>query len=134
MSETILYEISQSIGGLGEAVKGLAEKIEANERRNVDAINQANESRANVHRRLDEITAITSDLNTRTSHLEMGIKTLTGEVSDMRLVTDDVKKMREQARGAGTLGRALLWLGGGVLTGAGWLVAAYTWVTGRPPP
>lgn len=47
----------RSIGGIGEAVKGLAEKIEANERRNLDATTQANESRANVHRRLDDITA-----------------------------------------------------------------------------
>jgi methyl-accepting chemotaxis protein len=134
MTETSLNEIYKSIGGLTEAVKALGKTMEANEKRNVEAIEQANESRANVHRRLDDITAAQSDLTTRTSHLETGIKTLTGEVGDMRQVTDDVKAMREQARGAGTLGQWLLKFGGWVLGAAATVVSFYTWITGRPPP
>ncbi|WP_394689070.1 DUF1515 family protein [Hoeflea sp.] len=134
MTETSLHEIYKSIGGLTAAVEALGRTMEANERRNVEAIDQANESRANVHRRLDAITSAQSDLTSRTSHLEAGIKALTSEVGDMRTVTDDVKAMREQARGAGTLGEWLLKFGGWVLGAAATVVSLYTWITGRPPP
>lgn len=134
MTDTSLNEIYKLIGGLTEAVKALGKTMEANEKRNVEAIAEANESRANVHRRLDDINAAQSDITTRTSHLETGIKALTGEVGDMRAVTDDVKAMREQARGAGTLGQWLLKFGGWVLGAAATVVSLYTWITGRPPP
>jgi len=58
-----LNDIYRSIGELTGVVSGLAERIDANEKRNVDAIHNANESRANVHRRLD-------DLVLRTTHVE----------------------------------------------------------------
>ncbi|MCC0035500.1 MAG: hypothetical protein H6887_09590 [Hoeflea sp.] len=131
---TSLNDIYRSIGELTGAVKALGDKIEDNERRNVAAIEQANESRANVHRRLDDITATAADLAKRTSHLETGIKSLTHEMGDMRMVTDDVKAMREQAKGAGTLGQWLLRFGGWVLGAAATVVSLYTWLTGRPPP
>ncbi|WP_339760683.1 DUF1515 family protein [uncultured Hoeflea sp.] len=129
-----LNDIYRSIGELTGAVKALGDTIESNEKRNVTAIAEANKSRANVHKRLDEITATAADLTTRTSHLESGIASLTSEVGDMRKVTDDVKVMREQARGAGTLGHWLIKFGGWVLGAAATLVSVYTWITGRPPP
>ncbi|MCC0035256.1 MAG: DUF1515 family protein [Hoeflea sp.] len=119
---TNLNDIYRSIGELTGAVKALGDKI------------ADNESRANVHRRLDDITATAADLAKRTSHLETGIKSLTHEMGDMRMVTDDVKAMREQAKGAGTLGQWLLRFGGWVLGAAATVVSLYTWFTGRPPP
>lgn len=119
--------VERALGLLMGQMKGLGEQVAQVQSNMKEADEKSDKSRANVHRRLD-------DINTRTSHLETGMEHLASEVGDMRMVTDDVKEMREQARGAGTLGRVLLWLGGGILTGAGWLVAAYTWVTGRPPP
>ena len=108
-----------TIGFLAGQMKAMNEQL-ANIRSDYKAGDaKADKSRENVHRRLDEITTVTGDLSTRTSHLETGIKRLTGEVSDMRSVTDDVKKMREQARGAGTLGHWLIKFGGWVLGAAG---------------
>lgn len=127
LSETSLNDIYRSIGELTGAVKSLGEKIEDNEQRNVKAINQANESRAEVHRRLD-------DLVDRTSRLEGDTAAMAQTVAGVQAVTDDVKAMREQARGAGTLGQWLIKFGGWVLGAAATIVSFYTYLTGRPPP
>lgn len=92
-----------------------------------DRLERADESRANVHRRLDELVM-------RTTHLETDMQATKVRVGEMRAVTDDVVKLRTQAAGAGTLGRWLIRIGIGVVTVAGWLTAAYTQFTGRPPP
>lgn len=122
-----LNDIYKSLGELTSAVKALGEKIQDNEERNVAAIAQANESRANVHRRLD-------DLVMRTTHLEADTSEVKRKVADMEKVTIEVTTLRTKAEGAGTLGRWLLRLGIGVVTLAGWAVGAYTYLTGRPPP
>jgi len=127
MNETSLNDIYRSIGALTEAVKSLGEKMEANERRNVDAIAQANESRANVHRRLD-------DLVERTTHLETDTSTVKRKVEDMEKVTVEVTTMRTKAEGAGTLGCWLISVGGWVISAAVSIIGFYTWLTGRPPP
>jgi hypothetical protein len=49
-------------------------------------------------------------------------------------VTVEVTTLRTRAEGAGTAGRWLLRAGIAIVTFAGWLVGAYTWMTGRPPP
>ena len=122
-----LQTIYGSVCGLTEAVKSLADKIEANEKRNVAAIIDANVSRKDVHRRLDDIVD-------RTSHLENGTVEIKRKVEAMEEVTVEVTTLRHKAQGAGTLGHWLLWIGGGVLTVGGWVAAAYALVTGRPPP
>jgi hypothetical protein len=97
----------------------------------VDAIDQrfdrADESRANVHRRLD-------DLVMRTTHLESDVGSMRSKVDGMEKVTVEVTTLRTKAEGAGTLGRWLLKIGWLVLSAAGGWAAAYTWLTGRPPP
>lgn len=80
-----------------------------------------------LHRRLDEVS-------NRLSHLEGEAETTKAKVDQMQAVTDDVVKLRTQARGAGTVGRWLIRIGIGVVTLAGWIIGAYTWLTGRPPP
>ena len=127
MMPASLNAIYESVGGLTEAVRSLADKIEANEKRNVAAIIDANVSRKDVHRRLDDIVD-------RTSHLENGTAEIKRKVDAMEEVTIEVTTLRHQAQGAGTLGHWLLWVGGGVLTVGGWAAAAYTLVTGRSPP
>lgn len=92
-----------------------------------DRLERADDSRAAVHRRLD-------DLVLRTTHLESDTAGLTRKVDDMQKVTDDVVQLRAKATGAGALGRWLIRVGIGVVTLAGWIVGAYAWFTGRPPP
>jgi hypothetical protein len=127
MTETSLNDIYKSVGELTGAVKSLGEKIEANEHRNVTAIAEANKSRAEVHRRLD-------DLVDRTSRLEGDTAIMAKTVAGVQAVTDDVKAMRERARGAGTLGQWLIKFGGWLLGAAATVVSFYTYLTGRPPP
>lgn len=125
--ETSLNDIYKSIGELTGAVKSLGEKIEGNEKRNVTAIEEANKSRGEVHRRLD-------DLVDRTAKLESDTSTVKSKVEAMEEVTIEVTTMRSKAEGAGTLGRWLLNVGGWVISAAVSIVAAYTWLTGKPPP
>jgi len=118
--EFMLGKLSNGVESIGKQVHEIRSDMK-------DAQDKADVSRANVHRRLDEY-------GTRTGHLEGAIKRLGGEVGEMKAVTDDVIAMRQQAQGAGTLGHALLRVGGWVLATAGWFVGVYTYWTGRPPP
>src|SRR5690606_21036757 len=122
-----LNDIYKSIGELNSSVRGLAERIDANEKRNVDAINQANESQAKVHRRLD-------DRVIRTTKLEADAHATKVKVEKIETITNGVETMTQQAIGAGTLGRWLISIGGWVISAAAGAAAAYTWFTGRPPP
>ena len=127
MSETNLNDIYKSIGELNSTVKALAQQIAQNEKRNVAAIKEANASRANVHRRLD-------DLVIRTTNLEADAHSTKVKVDQMQSITDGVENMTQRAIGAGTLGQWLIRIGIGVVAAAGWLAWAYTQITGRPPP
>lgn len=92
-----------------------------------DRLERADESRAGIHRRLDEVVM-------RTTHLEADVSAVKKKTEAIQSVTDDVVTLRSQAQGAGTLGRWLIRIGIGVVTAAGWLLGAYTYLTGRPPP
>ena len=92
-----------------------------------DRLDRGDESRGQVHKRLDELVL-------RTTHLESDVSSIKVRTDDMQTVTDDVKKMQQKALGAGTLGSWLVRIGIGVVTLAGWIVGAYTYMTGRPPP
>ena len=127
MMPASLNAIYESVGRLTEAVRSLADKIEANEKRNVAAIIDANASRKDVHRRLDDIVD-------RTSHLENGTAEIKRKVDAMEEVTIEVTTLRHQAQGAGTLGHWLITIGGWLLGAAATVVSAYTYLTGRPPP
>ncbi|MCT7375471.1 DUF1515 domain-containing protein [Chelativorans salis] len=127
MAQTSLNEIYKAVGELTNAVQGLQRQIEGNEKRNAESIRKADQSRANVHRRLDEVVM-------RTTHLESDMMSVKGKVESVQTVTDDIKQMRQQAVGAGTLGVWLWKIGGWVIGAAAGFMAAYTWLTGRPPP
>lgn len=93
----------------------------------LDRMDRADESRAGVHRRLDEFTH-------RLTRVESDVISVKHSQASMQAVTDDVVNLRTQAQGAGTAGRLLLKAGIAIVGAAGWLLGLYTWFTGRPPP
>lgn len=81
--------------------------------------------------------AVRSDIQNmaiRLTHVETETAGLARQVDRLKRVTDDVEILRAKAAGAGLLGHWLVRIGVGVVTLGGWLYAAYTWLTGRPPP
>lgn len=90
-------------------------------------LDRQDESRAVLHKRLD-------DLILRTTHLETDMHSAKNRLDAHEKVTEEVTALRTKAEGAGTLGRWLLRLGIGIITVAGWLIALYSQITGRPPP
>lgn len=108
--------VQRDIGAILATLKAIEDRLE-----------RADESRAGMHRRMDEIVL-------RTTHLEADVGSIVKKVDDMEKVTVEVTTLRTKAQGAGTLGRWLIRLGIGIVTAAGWMIGAYTWLTGRPPP
>lgn len=122
-----LNQIHMMVGELTATAKATNEKIDKLTRDLSDSDAKSEKSRANVHRRLDEVVL-------RTSHLENDMLSVKNKVEGMEIITDDVARLRHQAEGAGTLGHWLVKIGLGVIWLAGVLAGAYTWLTGRPPP
>ena len=110
-------------GNIERALGVVIGKLETIESR----LHGQDESRAALHKRVDELVM-------RTTFLETDISSVKSKVEGVEAITDDVRVLRHQARGAGTLGFWLIRIGIGVVGFAGWLVGVYTWVTGRPPP
>jgi len=108
--------VEQTLGQILGELKGIDYRLQ-----------RADDSRAVVHRRLDEVSE-------RTVHLENEVHSMRREMEGMQAVTDDVTKLRERAVGAGTLGRGLLILGGWIVGAASGAGVVYPWITGRPPP
>lgn len=81
---------------LGELVAGMhslqesIRRIEEQSRRSED---KANESRAGVHRRMDEMV-------NRVGSVEQSVSSLKDDVSEMKPVTEDVKRWRLMGLGA----------------------------------
>jgi len=90
-------------------------------------MDRAEDSRAGLHEGMNSVVL-------RVSHIEADLTTVKRKVEGVEQVTEDVKKMRERAFGAGSAGVWLLRIGSAVLSFAAGLAAAYTWMTGRPPP
>lgn len=120
MNDTSLNRIYEAIGGLTSEVKGL--RRDADEDRRVAA-----DHRQGVREELSNIVL-------RQTHLETDVASLKNKVEAHEEVTVQIKTLRSKAEGAGTLGYWLIRIGIGVMTLAGWLIGAYTWLTGRPPP
>lgn len=113
---TSLHEINRTLGVLLAKIEGIEERLD-----------KADDSRANVHRRLDDAVM-------RLTHLESDVASTKNRLEGMERVTVEVTTLRTKAEGAGTLGRWLLKIGGWVLAAAGGWAAAWTMLTGRPPP
>lgn len=108
--------VQRDIGAILATLKAIEDRLE-----------RADDSRAVIHRRMDELVL-------RTTHLEADVGSITKKVEGMEKVTVEVTTLRTKAQGAGTLGKWLLQAGWFVLSAAGGFAAAYTWLTGRPPP
>jgi glucose-6-phosphate isomerase len=93
MVDLSLNDIYKSIGALTAEVQGLRRDIDASERRAFSENREADEKRAQVHRRMDDIVAEVSDIKT-------DIATITEQVKDSKAVTDDVKKWKLMGIGA----------------------------------
>lgn len=122
-----LNEIHGMVGKLTASMESVNEKVDDLRDQIRDSEKASSESRANVHRRLD-------DLVMRTTHLESDMSATKNKVEGMEKVTVEVTTLRTKAEGAGTLGYWLLRAGGFILSAAGGFAAAYTYLTGRPPP
>lgn len=115
-----MNELNRAIGELMAEVRGL--------RRDVQDDRSAS---ANYRQGMrDEMGKIVM----RQTHLEADVSSIKQKVGDMEQVTVQVKTMTTKAEGAGTLGRWLIRIGIGVVTFAGWIIGAYTYLTGKPPP
>jgi uncharacterized membrane protein len=96
--------VHRQLGELAEGMRGVQQslqRMEENSRRSED---KSAESRAVVHRRMDEIVS-------RVGHLETGMAEMKEDVSEMKPVTDDVKRWK--LMGIGALG--VIGIGGMVL-------------------
>lgn len=122
-----LNEIYKLIGELTGTVKAIEGGISEIKQDLATSEVASSNGRAGIHRRLDDIVQ-------RTANLESDMSATKNKVEGMEKVTVEVTTLRSKAEGAGTLGRWLLRAGIGVVTVAGWLVGAYTYLTGRPPP
>lgn len=120
MPDTSLNELNRTIGGLIVAVEGMRRDV--HDDRRVSA-----EYRQGVRDELGKIVM-------RQTHLEADMSSVKSKVEAHEKVTVEVTTLRTKAEGAGTLGRWLLRLGIGIVTLAGWIIGAYTYITGRPPP
>ena len=123
----LVYELNGSVKSLSGEMKALNDKVD-DLKADMSASEEASAtSRANVHKRLDDIV-------TRTGHLETDVTVMKETLDKVESVSDDVISMRQQATGAGTLGRWLIRLGLGIVWLASVAAGAYTYLTGRPPP
>lgn len=113
-----LNEIYKLVGGLGEAVRDIERSLEGLKKDIADSEQNSATSRANFHKRLDEVVL-------RTSTLESEVSIVKLKMDEMSGITDSVKELSQKAQGAGILGRVLLHLGIALITLAGWLVSAY---------
>lgn len=127
MALASLHDIYKSLGELTGTVKGIESGIAEIKQDIAASVLTSSNSRAGIHRRLDE------QLD-RLSNVEHDLGTLKNKVTEMENVTVEVKTIRAKAQGAGTLGFWLVRIGIGVVGAAGWLVGFYTWLTGRHPP
>lgn len=93
MNDLSLNDIYKSIGTLTAEVQGLRRDMEASERRAALENREADEKRAVVHHRMDEIVAEVGDIKT-------DIATITGQVKDSKVVTDQVKQWKLMGMGA----------------------------------
>jgi glucose-6-phosphate isomerase len=93
MVDLSLNDIYKSIGALTAEVQGLRRDMEASERRAALENREADEKRAIVHRRMDDIVSEVGDIKT-------DIATITGQVKDSKVVTDQVKQWKLMGMGA----------------------------------
>ncbi|WP_457299184.1 DUF1515 family protein [Phyllobacterium sp. P5_D12] len=115
MVDLSLNDIYKSIGALTAEVQGLRRDMEASERRAFAENREADEKRAIVHRRMDDIVNEVGDIKT-------DIATITDQVKDSKKVTDQVKQWRAVGLGGlGVVGIACTALGISLASSIEWI-------------
>lgn len=127
-------DINRALGVLIGKVDEIGKQLAETRQDMTASEKKSDESRGNMHRRLDSVRTEMHELKMTTASQAVAIDDLKVSVAEMQTVTDDVKTMRQQAQGAGTLGKWLIKIGVAVIAAAGWMATAYTYLTGRPPP
>jgi chromosome segregation ATPase len=116
MAPTSLHDIYQAIGSLTALVERLRRDLDASENRAGAENREADEKRAQVHRRMDDLVNEVADIKTN-------IATISTQVKDSKTVTDEVKRWK--LMGIGALG--VVGFGGAALGVS--LANSFEWLT-----
>lgn len=122
--------VGPSNAQLGERLASLEAKLDAQQSTLAALTRQdeeASRGRSRIYEGIEQIRLTLVTVNHRLDGLEATDRSISPTITEIR-------QLRERAVGAGTLGRWLWALGATLIGVAGWLAAAWTWMTGRPPP
>lgn len=105
-----LNQIYKAIGSLEASVANLVKAIEESDRRASDSNKRADQHRAVIHKRVDDLVGEVGDIKT-------SVETMKEDVADSKVVTDEVKQWKQRGVGAlfvaGIAGTAI----GGIVVG-----------------
>lgn len=90
---TKLDEISEAIGSLRAEVRNLGQKIDRSDATSVESNRRADEHRATIHRRVDDLVSEVGDLKTN-------VETMKADVTDSKAITDEFKEWKQRGVGA----------------------------------
>lgn len=85
--------VHRQLGELAEGMRGLQQSLRRIEESGQRSEDKSAESRAVVHKRMDELVS-------RVGHLETGMSEMKEDVAEMKPVTDDVKRWKLMGIGA----------------------------------
>ena len=91
--DTSLHQIFDRLGSLTAEVAALRRDIQDSDARAEQHVERADQHRATVHRRVDEMVAEIGNLKSRVTSMETS-------VTDSKAVTDEVKKWKQRGIGA----------------------------------
>ena len=116
MADASLHQIYKAIGSLEASVANLVKTIEQADKRAADSNRRADDHRAVIHKRVDDLVGEVGDLKTN-------VETMKADVKDSKQITDEVKEWKQRGVGAlfvaGIAGTAI----GGLIVG----FIAYWW-------
>lgn len=119
VAETNLNDLFKAIGELSAEVKSLRRDIDASERRAGAENREADQKRAVVHRRMDELIE-------EFGVVKVHMATISTKVDDSKKVTDEVKKWKLMGIGAlGVVGLAGAALGVTLASSVEWVAKLF---------
>jgi cell division GTPase FtsZ len=100
MTDPSLHEVYKAIGMLTAEVTGLRRDIQQAETRAQDSTRRADEHRAVVHRRVDDLIEEVGEVKVDMATVKVDMATMRTDVADTKSVTDDVKRWKLMGIGA----------------------------------
>lgn len=98
--QTKLDEISEAIGSLRAEIRNLGSKIDRADTVAVEGVKRADEHRAAMHRRVDDMVGEISDIKNDMVTVKRDLTDVKSDVADAKQVTDEVRKWRLMGMGA----------------------------------